>query len=114
MNAHTQTKNDAFPFVVKRLTTSLCYLIAGGADSVPLLTAETIILVYFGKGYTKEVKKDKHLIPLCREFQLKNIKSKEKNDLIMLLAKQLLTRKKVTLEKNADFYCLHRDSVIVQ
>lgn len=86
----------------------------GGADSVPLSTAETIILVYFGKGYTKEVKKDKHLIPLCREFQLKNIKSKEKNDLIMLLAKQLLTRKKVTLEKNADFYCLHRDSVIVQ
>ena len=54
---------------------------------MPLSTAETIILVYFGKRYTKEVKKDKHLISLCRKFQLRNIKSKEKIYLIVLLAK---------------------------
>ena len=80
---------------------------------MPLTTAETIILAYFRKGYTKEVKKDMHLMPLCREFKLKNIKSKEKNELIMVLAKELLARKKITLAKDADFYCLHRDSVTV-
>jgi len=54
---HTHTKNDAFPFVVKRLTTSLSYLIAGGADSVPLSTVETIILFYFAKDTLKKLKR---------------------------------------------------------
>ena len=77
---------------------------------MPLSTAETIILTYFKKGYTKEVKKDLHLLPLSRETKLKQVKAKDK-ELIVLLAKELLCRKKVTLKPEADFYCLHRDSV---
>ena len=80
---------------------------------MPLTTAETIILVYFKKGYTKEVKKDIHLVPLCRELNIKNIKSKDKADLMTTLGKELLSKKRVTLADDADFYCLHRDSVIV-
>ena len=78
---------------------------------MPLSTAETIILTYFKKRYTKEVKKDLHLLPLSREMKLKQVKAKDKKELIMLLAKELLRRKKVTLKPEADFYCLHRDSV---
>ena len=66
---------------------------AGGAEKVPLSTAETIILTYFKKGYTKEVKKDLHLLPLSREMKLKQVKAKDENELIMmLLAKELLRR----------------------
>lgn len=78
---------------------------------MPLSTAETIILTYFKKGYTKAVKKDLHLLPLSREMKLKQVKAKDKNELMMLLAKELLCRKKVNLKPEADFYCLHHDSV---
>ena len=78
---------------------------------MPLSTAETIVLVYFKKGYTKEVKKDLHLLPACREFKMKNIKSRDKNDLIILLAKELLLNKRVILKDDADFYCLHRQNI---
>ena len=87
--------------------------LAGGAENVPLTTAETILLVYFKKGYTKEIKRDKHLLPLCRDLKMKHFKSKDKNDLIMAVAKQLLLNKTVVLQPNADFYCLHRDSITV-
>ena len=89
---------------------------AGGeqASSVPLTTAETIVLAYFNKGYTKEVKKDLHLMPACREFKMKNIKSKDKSELMMLLAKELLLSKHIILKDDADFYCLHRQSVVVK
>lgn len=72
---------------------------------------ETILLVYFKKGYTKEIKRDKHLLPLCRELKMKHFKSKGKNDLIMAVAKQLLLNKAVVLQPDADFYCLHRASI---
>ena len=80
---------------------------------MPLTTAETIILVYFKKGYTKEVKKDIHLVPLCRELNIKNIKSKYKTELMIALGKELLSKKRSTLADDADFYCLHRAIVIV-
>ena len=86
----------------------------GGAQKIPLTTAETIILAYFKKGYTKEVKKDLHLLPLGRDLKVKNLKSKDKTELMMVLSKELLLKKRVTLKDNADFYCLHRDSVIVK
>lgn len=85
--------------------------IAGGAANVPLSTAETILLVYFKKRYTKEIKRDKHRLPLCRDLKMKHFKSKDKNDLIMAVAKQLLLNETVVLKADADFYCLHRDSV---
>ena len=53
---------------------NIFFFLDSGRD-MPLTTAETIILVYFKKGYTKEVKKDIHLVPLCRELNIKNIKS---------------------------------------
>lgn len=83
------------------------------AASMPLTTAETIILAYFNKGYTKEVKKDLHIVPMCRELKIKNIKSKDKGELMVLLATELLVKKRVTLKDDADFYCLHRESVNV-
>ena len=81
---------------------------------MPLTTAETIILAYFKKGYTKEVKKDVHLLPVCRELKIKNLKSMDKSEVMIALAKQLLISKYVTLNNDADFYCLHKNSVIVQ
>ncbi|CAB3978003.1 uncharacterized transposon-derived [Paramuricea clavata] len=84
-----------------------------GAQKIPLTTAETIILAYFKKGYTKEVKKDLHLLPLGRDLKVKNLTSKDKTELMMVLSKELLLKKLVTLKDDADFYCLHRDSVIV-
>jgi hypothetical protein len=66
---------------------------------MPLTTAETIILVYFKKGYTKEVKKDIHLIPLCRELNIKNIKSKDKAELMIALGRELLSKKRVTYSR---------------
>ena len=90
-------------------------LFVGGAHaaSMRLTTAETIILAFFNKGYTKEVKKDLHIAPMCRELKIKNIKSKDKGELMVLLAKELLIKKRVTLKEGADFYCLHRDSINV-
>ena len=82
-------------------------------EKVPLSTAETIVLKYFSKGYTKELKKDIHLLPLCKELSLRKVKGMDKNQLIMILAKELLKRKKVTLSGDADFYFLHRESIIV-
>ena len=40
---------------------------------MPLSTAETIILTYFKMGYTKEDKKDVHLLPLSRKIKLKQV-----------------------------------------
>ena len=45
---------------------------------------------------------------------MKNIKSRDKNDLIILLAKELLLNKRVILKDDADFYCLHRQSIDVR
>lgn len=83
-------------------------------QTIPLSTAETIVLTYFNKGYTKELKKDLHLLPACRKLSIKNIKSKDKAELTMLLAKELLVKKIVTLKEDADFYCLSRQSVSIK
>lgn len=77
------------------------------SPTVTLRTAETIIL-------TSEVRRHLHLLPLCREMKLKQVKSKDKNELAMILAKELLCKKKkVILKPDADFYCLHHDSVFL-
>ena len=57
------------------LTKFMFLSLAGGAENVPLCTADTILLEYFKKGYTKEIKRDKHLLPLCRELKMKHFKS---------------------------------------
>ncbi|XP_020896399.1 uncharacterized protein LOC110235292 isoform X2 [Exaiptasia diaphana] len=93
----------------KSLPTSL----PGGVDNVPLSTAETILLSYFKKAYTKEIKKDVHLVPLCHKLKIKNAKAKDKNDLIIVLAKELLTQQIVILKKDANFFFLHKDSICV-
>ena len=87
---------------------------ADGATTVPLTTAETVLLAYFKKGYTKEIKKEEHLNPLCREMKIKHFKGKDKSELIMTLAKELLLRKRVVLKDDADFYYLHKDSISVR
>jgi len=89
-------------------------LTLGGATTVPLSTAETILLAFFKKGYTKEIKKEEHLNPLCRELKIRHFKAKDKSELIMILAKELLFKKRVVLKEDADFYCLHRDSISVR
>ena len=93
------------------LTKFMFLSLAGGATNVPLSTAETILLVYFKKGYTKEIKRDKHLLPLCRDLKMKHFKSKDKYNLIIAVAKQLLLNKTVVLQPDAEFYCLYRDSI---
>ena len=45
---------------------------------------------------------------------MKNIKSRDKNDLIILLAKELLLNKRVILKDDVDFYYLHRQSIDVR
>ena len=49
---------------------------------------------------------------MCREMKIKHFKGKDKSELIMILAKEQLLKKRVVL-KDADFYCLHRDSISV-
>ena len=105
--------NDLVTFIVWKLFSVAFFMLAVGlfaggqqTTTVPL-TAETITLQYFNKGYTKELKKNAHLLPACRQLKLKNIRSKDKAELTMLLAKELLLRKHVILAEHADFYCLH-------
>ena len=93
---------------------SLNTYFAGGATTVPLSTAETILLAFFKKRYTKEIKKEEHLNPLCREMKIKNFKAKDKAELIIILAKELLLKKRVVLKKDADFYCLHKESISIK
>ena len=68
----------------------LMFLSLAGATNVPLSTAETTLLAYFPKKGTLEIKREKHLLPLCHDLKLKNFKSKDKTNLIIAVAKQLL------------------------
>lgn len=47
-------------------------------------------------------------------MKIKHFKGKDKSELIMILAKELLLKKRVVLKDDANFYCLHRDSISVQ
>lgn len=47
-------------------------------------------------------------------MKIKHFKAKDKAELIMILAKELIRKKRVVFKEDADFYCLHRDSVSVR
>ena len=47
-------------------------------------------------------------------MKMKHFKGKDKSELIMILAKELLLREHVVLKDDADFYCLQRDSISAQ
>ena len=47
-------------------------------------------------------------------MKVKHFKGKDKSELIMILAKELLLTEHVVLKDDADCYCLQKDSISVR
>lgn len=64
---------------------------------------------------TPKISRRKNILILCAGgMKVKHFKGKDKRELTMILAKELLLTEHVVLKDDADFYCLQKDSISVR
>lgn len=76
------------------------YTFFSNISELTLSSAEAVLLVWLGKATMHDVKLDKDLKPLARQFKLKLLRNKDKNMHVRAIASTLIERGLVLVTTN--------------
>lgn len=76
------------------------YTFFSNISELTLSSAEAVLLVWLGKATMHDVKLDKDLKPLARQFNLKLLRNKDKNMHVRAIASTLIERGLVLVTTN--------------